>query len=610
MGIPFQTKFTPEQDQLIKTHYPRMSKEELTSLIPFPWNSIVRRAERLKVKRDLSFIHIKNYLPSGESVQDFANKNEIPLSTANQIFNKEGGEFLSEFTPDKKQNALELKFFLLFKDILPIERWDKFLSKEFDLNYKPDFKISIENKTLFLNIDGLCYHIFRENESNSSPSPYYHMEMQKAFKDKNVNLMQFRSDELDESPDIIKSIVCNYFNIQIVKIRASKCQIKELTSIEAKNFFNENHLMKYSKASAYGLYLNKNLVAAMSYKKFDNHIEISRFCSKKMTRVYGGFSKLLSHICGKHNPSFVVSFCDLRYATGRSYINCGFNLTGITLGWRWANNIKTYNRRSCRANMDERGLSEAEYAKEFKLSKIYDAGQAKYVRSLKEEIYKEESSLDLQNEILDIAPKETSRLYWKKEEEQYLKELFELTPTRAVLIEQFCLRYPQKTKNAVIGKLSQLKLTRDPKIYFNVGDTYGFWTIIEIPSKGQHVKCKCVCGEEKLVRKNFIKTKKSRSCGCKSIELATETCMNTYGSPRASATEATQAKIDQTSKNKYGAKRASQTPEVKAKIVETNQQKYKKNRYSQTEEFKERREEIRNKTREAKLKTLKSKLLT
>jgi hypothetical protein len=42
-----------------------------------------------------------------------------------------------------------------------------------------------------------------------------------------------------------------------------------------------------------------------------------------------------------------------------------------------------FNRLTCRANMDERELSEKEYAAEQGLFKIYDAGQAKYIKILK-----------------------------------------------------------------------------------------------------------------------------------------------------------------------------------------------------------------------------------
>lgn len=69
---------------------------------------------------------------------------------------------------------------------------------------------------------------------------------------------------------------------------------------------------------------------------------------------------------------------DLRYGTGNGLKQLGFKLVSVTLGWKWTDTFNTYNRLYCRANMDERRLSENEYAKEMKLFRIYDAGQAKF----------------------------------------------------------------------------------------------------------------------------------------------------------------------------------------------------------------------------------------
>ena len=113
-----------------------------------------------------------------------------------------------------------------------------------------------------------------------------------------------------------------------------------------------------------------------TYKKRGSRTELNRFCSKIDTIIVGGLSKLL-----KRMPDGIIeSFVDLRYATGDSLKTLGFTLESCTLGWRWTDAKITYNRHYCRANQDSRNLSERAYAKEAKLFKIYDAGQAKWVR--------------------------------------------------------------------------------------------------------------------------------------------------------------------------------------------------------------------------------------
>lgn len=75
--------------------------------------------------------------------------------------------------------------------------------------------------------------------------------------------------------------------------------------------------------------------------------------------------------------SFVLS----NYGTGNFLLNQGFKLEKETLGWEWTDFKKTYNRLKCRANMDNRCLSQSEHAKELGLFKIYDAGQRLYIKS-------------------------------------------------------------------------------------------------------------------------------------------------------------------------------------------------------------------------------------
>jgi hypothetical protein len=132
------------------------------------------------------------------------------------------------------------------------------------------------------------------------------------------------------------------------------------------------------------LFSNEELVACLSIRKKskDNSIEIARFVTKNFYSVRGGFSKLLKYIERIHNPKCIVSFCDLRYSTCSSYEKLGFKLNSSSLGWRWTDFKNTHNRLACKANMDDRKLTQAQYAEELGWVKIYDAGQAKYTKEL------------------------------------------------------------------------------------------------------------------------------------------------------------------------------------------------------------------------------------
>jgi hypothetical protein len=107
-------------------------------------------------------------------------------------------------------------------------------------------------------------------------------------------------------------------------------------------------------------------------------------CTKAGYHVIGGFSKLLNHVKAVLNPQEIISWCDLRYATGVGYNSVGFEAKNDDfVSWQWTDYHTTYNRLRCRANMDERGLTEAEHAEELGWVKIYDAGQRFYILDCK-----------------------------------------------------------------------------------------------------------------------------------------------------------------------------------------------------------------------------------
>jgi len=159
--------------------------------------------------------------------------------------------------------------------------------------------------------------------------------------------------------------------------------IREVPSKQAQVFLSENHLMgAFNSGRRLGLFTPEGeLVQLFVYKlkHEQSEMECSRICSFIDTSVVGGVSRLLKAALRKHTSvKKVTSFVDLRYADGHSLLKLGFKRVGITLGWKWTEGLHTYNRLKCKANMDERRLTQAQHAEELKWFKIFDAGQAKF----------------------------------------------------------------------------------------------------------------------------------------------------------------------------------------------------------------------------------------
>ena len=78
----------------------------------------------------------------------------------------------------------------------------------------------------------------------------------------------------------------------------------------------------------------------------------------------------------------IHNWVDLRYGTGNHLQEKGFIKIRDTLGWKWTDNEKTFNRLRCRANKDARKLTQQAHADELGWTKIYDAGQRLWIKNL------------------------------------------------------------------------------------------------------------------------------------------------------------------------------------------------------------------------------------
>jgi len=324
-------------------------------------------------------MYLKNYsppefrvLPNGKFANSYCINNKANKKIVMDLFDNESPQAAQDYIDGYIRKKTNIEY--MVERETGIDFYNKQILTKNNERYRPDFKLT---ETIYLDIDGLYWHS-EENKKHN-----YHFEKRENYEGAGFRLIQIREDELNEKLDIVLSMINITMGKDVTKIHARKTEIKEISNKEAFSFFETNHLMGPLKSSkAIGLYLNNNLVMCASYKKYKDGIDISRLATIHNTIVVGGVGKLINYIIRQQHPSFVQSFVDLRYATGKSLELLGFKREGVALGWKWTDNKKTYNRLSCKANMDERRLSEKEYAQELGLYKVYDSGQAKYIKHL------------------------------------------------------------------------------------------------------------------------------------------------------------------------------------------------------------------------------------
>jgi hypothetical protein len=239
--------------------------------------------------------------------------------------------------------------------------------------FLPEYNIAIE-------YCGLYWHSERANGKERS----YHRKKYKACQEQSIRLITIFEDEWLNKKDLVKSILTTQFG-KSNRIFARECEVKEVNNSESKIFLETNHLQGFVPASRiFALTHNDNLVSLMTFgrsrysKKYQ--WELLRFCSLQNTIVIGGAEKLWKHFIKSICPDSVVSYCDLRWFDGNTYLKLGMKLNHISEPNYWYTDYKQrYNRSKytkkslIKLGFDEK-LSESEIMINLKFDRIWDCG--------------------------------------------------------------------------------------------------------------------------------------------------------------------------------------------------------------------------------------------
>tara|TARA_R110000868_G_scaffold22642_3_gene92761 strand:- start:4456 stop:5103 length:648 start_codon:yes stop_codon:yes gene_type:complete len=138
---------------------------------------------------------------------------------------------------------------------------------------------------------------------------------------------------------IIEGLIRNNLGIESARIPARKCQIMPITPTQAKSFNNDHHIRGHAPASHhYGMFHNDLLVAVGSwsrsrYEKTNPCLELIRLSSSNP--VHGLLGKMTHHASRELGERKIVSYVDLRYGNGKSYIAAGYQHIKTTSPGYW-----------------------------------------------------------------------------------------------------------------------------------------------------------------------------------------------------------------------------------------------------------------------------------
>lgn len=217
-------------------------------------------------------------------------------------------------------------------------------------NIIPPYELDlyIKEKNIAIEVNGLYWHSFHPS-SGKKENKKQHINKTIECEKLGIQLIHITDYEWINKQDIIKSLLRSKLGLN-ERIYARNCEIKEVSTNDAKSFLEQYHLQGFIGSTYYtGLYHNSELQMIMTFGKnrYGDGVELHRMCSKSGITVVGGIGKILKYFTHNHNIDKIVTYCDYSKTNGVGYENAGFVKQSITdLGYFWTDGTNTLSRYS------------------------------------------------------------------------------------------------------------------------------------------------------------------------------------------------------------------------------------------------------------------------
>lgn len=278
--------------------------------------------------------------------------------------------------------------------------------------------VTKKHKTAYSEIDifieelniGFEYHgLFHHSQFRGKHRKYRHSDNLKYAESIGIYLIQIFEDEWIYKKEIVKSRIRTILNQSPTKVYARKCSLIEYSSLQCREFLNNNHLQGYQYAKHNICLLYKGeIVQCMTFSDINTRVngfnvelkdtyENVRSCTKINYAVVGGFERILKYFENTYNPSQIVSFADRRWSSLLNvpfYIRLGFDFVGITPNHGWV--MEKYKTRMHRSNFtkpkmrkmnpllfaeySDNELTQEKMLEMLDLDIIWDCGHLKFVK--------------------------------------------------------------------------------------------------------------------------------------------------------------------------------------------------------------------------------------
>lgn len=280
------------------------------------------------------------------------------------------------------RSSAEIKLFNILNSIseLKWEANDRSIINPYELD------LVCREAKLAIEYCGLYWH----SEYTGEKAKDYHKKKLEACLNAGYDLITvFESDDFDK----VLALLSSKMGIN-KRIFAKKCSVEIISSSDAKQFHDENHMHGHIGGSVHIALKNDDIIIqilTMGKSRFSKEYEweCNRMTSKSGITVVGGASRLYKHFIRLYNPSSIITYSDLRFGSGKVYEKCGFKrLENTPLNYWYFNRndpSKLFSRMVFQKHKlqsfpaYDKSLTEWEILKASRYDRIWDCGNAKYV---------------------------------------------------------------------------------------------------------------------------------------------------------------------------------------------------------------------------------------
>ena len=208
------------------------------------------------------------------------------------------------------------------------------------------------------------------------------------------DLIQIFEDEWRDKREIVKGIISARLGKFDHKFQARKMNLATVESKIAREFLDANHIQGKINGEHIGLFDGDELISMVTigrsrFKNRESEWELLRYATKIGCSVTGGFDRLLKKIL--ENRENIVTYCDLRLFSGKTYARTGTLLRVNPQGYSWVDpasfrrvnrvNLQKHKLPSILGEMFDPALTEKQNLEAAGYSQIWDCGQAVYLLS-------------------------------------------------------------------------------------------------------------------------------------------------------------------------------------------------------------------------------------